>query len=105
MSDPFILRGGEAFRKGSGTSPEDELELWRTLLDFLSRNELATTLPESKESADPIDFIELRHSNLTPTGLPVLRAELSKWLAGMDRGNRPSKTAALEKAFKTVMGK
>ena len=100
-SDPLVIRGGDAFRRGSGLDETTERRLFQSLCGFLNRHGLSSTELPTSDTHDWERF-ELRKSHLNELGWQVVLRGLDRWLANIDRGGSEMRTVALERALKDV---
>jgi hypothetical protein len=98
-NDFLLVRGGPAFRSGSGCSMEDEAAMFSALHAFLGTNCL---LQPGFERPEHWSDYELRAMHLTDEGMAVMRCGLDKWLRAIDRGTAPGRTTALEKCLRSI---
>jgi hypothetical protein len=99
MSDFLILRAGAVFRNGSGISEDWEKELWLSLWEFLSKNQL---LLDDRELPIDLEGFELRSSQLTNRGIEVMRCGLDKWMRRIGTGKPVSDVSIPKKCLDKV---
>ncbi len=104
MNDYLIFRGGADYREWGGVTKEKEIEIWRSLIEFLDTNQLMLKRVEIANLHD-MEGVELRSGSLNELGNAVIKCGFDKWLRGIDKGKSPSNLSALEKCLEKLRGK